>query len=85
MFELLRFRRRSPEEMLVRARDYYAELSERRTTRHFSREPVSSELISLAVKAAGTAPSGAHRQPWRFVAVDDPAIKAQMRAAAEQE
>ena len=84
-FEPLRFTRRSPDEMLRRARELYAELDERRTTRHFSRDPVPRELISLAVQSAGTAPSGAHRQPWRFVAIDDPSLKAQIRAAAEQE
>ena len=84
-FEPLQFRRLPPDEMLRRARDYYAELDARRTTRHFSSEPVARELIELAVRSAGTAPSGAHRQPWHFVAVADPALKAAMRAAAEEE
>jgi nitroreductase len=85
IFEPLRFARLPAEEMLRRARDYYAELDARRTTRHFSTEPVPRELIELAVQAAGTAPSGAHRQPWRFVAVGDATLKAKMRAAAEAE
>jgi iodotyrosine deiodinase len=77
---------RHPEaEMLARAERFYAEMQRRRTTRHFSRDPVPRRLIELAMLTAGTAPSGAHRQPWRFVAVDDPALKAQMRAAAEEE
>jgi nitroreductase len=71
--------------MLARARSFYAEADERRTTRHFSSEPVPRELLELAIRTAGTAPSGAHRQPWRFVAVNDPAIKARMREAAEAE
>ena len=83
VFEPLQFTRFSPDEMLRRARRYYEALSLRRTTRHFSTEPVPRALIELAIRAAGTAPSGAHRQPWRFVAVDHPALKAQMRAAAE--
>lgn len=85
VFEPLRFIRRPQDEMLRRAQEFYVELAERRTTRHFSAEPVPSELIQLAVQAAGTAPSGAHRQPWRFIAVDDPELKAQMRHAAERE
>jgi len=71
--------------MLQRGQAYYAEMDSRRTTRHFSTEKVPRELIELAIRTAGTAPSGAHRQPWRFVAVDDPALKAKMRAAAEAE
>lgn len=78
--------RRYPEpEMLARAQAFYAEMNRRRTTRQFSSEPVPQRLIELALLTAGTAPSGAHRQPWRFVAINDPAIKAQLRAAAEEE
>lgn len=78
--------RRLPEaEMLARAEAFHAEMERRRTTRHFSTEPVPRRLIELAMRTAGTAPSGAHRQPWRFVAIDDPALKARLRAAAEAE
>jgi nitroreductase len=84
-FEPLSFTRLASPEMLERARSFYAELDRRRTTRHFSNEPVPRELIELAVRTAATAPSGAHRQPWRFVAVDDPVLKARMREAAEVE
>jgi nitroreductase len=84
-FEPLRHLRLPPEEMLARARYFCAEADRRRTTRHFSREPVPRELVELAVRTAGTAPSGAHRQPWRFVAISDPALKARMREAAEAE
>src|SRR5262249_49917493 len=84
-FEPLRFTRLRPDEMLARARAYHAELDARRTTRHFSTEPVACELIELAIRSAATAPSGAHRQPWTFVAVDDPDLKARLREAAEKE
>jgi hypothetical protein len=60
-------------------------MNRRRTTRHFSAEPVPRELIALAIHTAGTAPSGAHQQPWTFVAVSDPALKAEIRRAAEEE
>ncbi len=79
------YHRHPPAEMLARAEDFYAEMNRRRTTRHFSSEPVPRRLIELAMLTAGTAPSGAHRQPWRFVAIDDAAIKAQLRSAAEAE
>src|SRR5712692_1733895 len=84
-FEALAFNRLSPEEMLRRAREYSQELARRRTTRQFSREPVPRELIELSIQSAGTAPSGAHRQPWLFVAIDDPELKRQIREKAEEE
>ena len=77
---------RLPEaEMADRAEAFCATMKLRRTTRHFSSEPVPRRLIELAMLTAGTAPSGAHRQPWRFVAIDDPALKSQLREAAEAE
>jgi len=78
--------RRYPEaEMLERAEHFYREMNRRRTTRHFSTEPVPRRLIELAMLTAGTAPSGAHRQPWRFVAISDAELKARLREAAEVE
>ncbi|MBC7893837.1 MAG: nitroreductase family protein [Cytophagaceae bacterium] len=71
--------------ILSRARDFYTELDRRRTTRHFSTDPVPREAIEFAIRTAGTAPSGAHQQPWTFVAIADPTIKARIRAAAERE
>lgn len=73
------------EEMLRRARDFYEEMDRRRSVRFFSPDPVPRELIELAIRAASTAPSGAHRQPWKFVAVSDPGIKREIRIAAEAE
>jgi iodotyrosine deiodinase len=57
----------------------------RRSVRDFSPEPVPREVLEDLVRAAGTAPSGAHRQPWRFVVVGDPVLKARIREAAERE
>jgi iodotyrosine deiodinase len=57
----------------------------RHTVRDFATTPVDSALIEQAVVVAGTAPSGANHQPWHFVAIADPALKAQIRAAAEEE
>lgn len=72
-------------EMHRRARSFYAEMDARRSVRHFSPDPVPRELIELAIRTASTAPSGAHRQPWRFVAVDEPELKKEIREAAEAE
>ncbi|CAN5806648.1 nitroreductase family protein [soil metagenome] len=71
--------------MLDRARSTYLEMHRRRTTRHFSTDAVPREAIELAIRTAGTAPSGAHQQPWTFVAVSDADVKGRMRAAAEEE
>ena len=60
-------------------------MSRRRTIRHFSTEPVPVAVIKDLVKAASTAPSGAHQQPWSFVAVSDQALKHRIRLAAEHE
>ena len=72
-------------EMLQRSRDFYQEMNTRRTLRMFSDKPVPRELIEHLLMTAGTAPSGAHKQPWTFCAVGDPQIKAQIREAAEKE
>jgi nitroreductase len=84
-FVPLAFERRGEREILARARAFYEELDARRTTRHFSTDPVPREAIELAILAAGTAPSGAHQQPWRFVAISDPEMKRRIREAAERE
>lgn len=76
---------RSQDEMRRRGREFLETMNERRSVRHFSSQPVSRELIELAVATASTAPSGAHRQPWKFVAIGDPQIKREIRIAAEAE
>lgn len=84
-FVSLAFTRWSLDESRSRALAFFGEMNRRRTTRHFSTEPVPRELIELAIRTAGTAPSGAHQQPWTFVAVSDPALKQRIREAAERE
>jgi len=84
-FIQLEFEELPADEMLSRARDFYKQMDTRRTTRHFSNREVPRELIELAIKTASTAPSGAHLQPWTFVAISNPEVKAQIREAAEAE
>jgi len=84
-FVPLEFVRYSDDEQLSRSRRFLDEMRTRRTVRHFSREPVPDELIENAVATAGTAPSGAHQQPWTFVVVSDPSVKRRIREAAEKE
>ncbi len=76
---------RSGAELLARARGMREELQCRRTVRHFSDRAVPSEVIAEAIRAAATAPSGANRQPWHFVAVGDADTKRRLREAAEVE
>jgi nitroreductase len=75
----------APDEAARRLRHDYEVMQSRRSVRHFSSDPVPASAIEDAIRVAGTAPSGAHRQPWYFVAVSDPAVKAQIRQAAEAE
>ena len=81
----MNFQEVSAAEMLERANEYFNRMNDRRTTRHFSSKEVSQDLIELAIKPAGTAPSGAHLQPWTFVAISDFEIKSKIREAAEKE
>ncbi|HKP04591.1 MAG TPA: nitroreductase family protein [Chthoniobacterales bacterium] len=76
---------RSDEELLRRAREFYEAMDRRRTIREYSDRPVPREVIEYCLRAAGTAPSGANLQPWHFVAVSDPALKREIRVAAERE
>ena len=73
------------EVMRASAREFCHHLRSRRTVRQFAPTPVPREVIEDIVAAAATAPSGAHKQPWQFCVVSDPAIKQQIRAAAEKE
>jgi iodotyrosine deiodinase len=74
----------SAPEMVARSRAYAAELARRRTVRQFSDRPVPREVIDACVVAAGTAPSGAHQQPWHFVVISDPDVKRAIRESAEE-
>ncbi len=71
--------------MRARAIEFHAEMGRRRSVRMLSDEAVPQALIELAVATAATAPSGAHQQPWQFVATCDAGLKGQIRAAAEAE
>ena len=73
------------EEMCERARRFADELHRRRTVRDYDSRPVAREVIENCIRAACSAPSGANQQPWRFVAVSNPAIKKAIREAAEAE
>lgn len=70
---------------LAQSKEFYEFMDLRRSVRDFSEEEVSKEIIETLIRTASTAPSGAHKQPWTFVAVSNPKIKQQIRIAAEKE
>ncbi len=84
-FMPLAFTRLRADEQLARAESFYALMNQRRTVRDFAAEDVPLALIERAIQTAGTAPSGANMQPWRFVVVRDADIKRRIRVAAEEE
>jgi len=73
------------EEMSSRAKEYYAHVKTRHSVREFASTAVPREIIEIAIRAAGTAPSGANHQPWHFVCISDPVKKREIRLAAEAE
>lgn len=75
----------SDEEIGVRAARFHARMACRRTVRDFSDRPVSREVIEHCLLTAGSAPNGANLQPWHFVTVNNPALKHEIRVAAEAE
>ena len=79
------FVHREPEDLVERARAFADVLSRRRTVRDYSDRPVPRAVIEHAVRAAGSAPSGANQQPWHFVAIANPDLKRRIRQAAEAE
>ena len=73
------------QEGLARGHEFHQLMEGRRSVRMFSDEPVPKEVIETAVLTANTSPSGAHQQPWTFVATNDPDVKHRIRVAAEIE
>ncbi|WP_289041868.1 nitroreductase family protein [uncultured Zobellia sp.] len=75
----------SPEELAKQSAAFYSLLDQRRSVREYAATPVPKEVIENLIKTASTAPSGAHKQPWTFCAVSNPALKTQIKEAAEAE
>lgn len=83
--QLACYREYPEEEMRRRATSFRSDMQRRRSVRNFSSRAVRREVIEECVLTAGSAPSGANMQPWSFVVVSDPAVKRQIREAAEKE
>lgn len=84
-FQPLEFQRLEPAAMQAAARAFRESIVRRRSVRHFSSEPIPPGILEDCLLAAGSAPSGAHLQPWHFAVVTDPELKARIREAAEEE
>jgi nitroreductase len=78
-------KRYPPAEMLARSNNFFRWLDKRRSVRSIGNEPVAEQVIENVIRAASTAPSGAHKQPWTFCVVANQDLKRQIREAAEQE
>ena len=84
LIPLADYRQLPENEMKTRAKAFYNEMRKRRSVRSFSEKPIPREVIEDCLLAAGTSPSGANMQPWHFVVVEEPAVKREIREAAEQ-
>ena len=84
-FEVLKFNELSISEMQSRAQSFLARMSTRRTVRSFSDRSVPKEIIEQALATAGSAPSGANRQPWHFAVAGTNEVKRRIRIGAEEE
>jgi iodotyrosine deiodinase len=73
------------DELSKRATSFYESMKTRRSVRHFSSRPIPKSVIETIIKTAASAPSGANKQPWTFVAIANPELKSKIREAAEKE
>jgi len=80
----LEFQELAPEVMIAQAESFCAKMQARRSVRDFSDRPVPMRVINQAILAAGSAPSGANKQPWHFAVTTDPEVKLAIRQAGER-
>ena len=84
-FERYSFKKKSPQDMITQSNELMREMLNRRSIRDFSSEEIPEVVIKNVLKTAMAAPSGANKQPWKFVVVKDENIKKKIRIAAEKE
>ena len=75
----------SSQELIKKSNKYFKEINKRRSVRDFSNRDVPKEVIENIIKTAGSAPSGAHKQPWTFCVISDKKLKLEIRRLAEKE
>ena len=83
--EKLNFKKNSIKEIIIKSKNFYNIIKERRSVREFSKEKIDISIIKNAILSAGTAPNGANLQPWHFVIIKSEKIKKKIRIAAEKE
>jgi len=81
----LQFKRLDENSMREQATSFRELLTTRRTVRDFSDQPIPQDVIRECLRTAGSAPSGANRQPWHFAVVNSTTIKQRIRKEAEAE
>lgn len=54
----------------------------RRSVRKYQDKPVEREKLMQCIESARLAPSAENVQPWRFIVVDDPALKVELSSQA---
>ena len=84
-FQKLDFNTYIESEMLNQSRLFLDQMKKRRTVRDFSDKPVPFEIVKNAIRVAASAPSGANKQPWHFIIIQDPAVKKKIRISSEKE
>jgi nitroreductase len=61
--------------------DFIDLVASRRSVRKYDPRPVEAEKIELCLEAARLAPSASNGQPWRFIVVDEPALREEVALA----
>lgn len=84
-FKKLNFKKMNQRDMIQKSKDFLLETSKRRSVREFSNKKFPVSIVKNAIKVALTAPSGANKQPWHFVLVENEKVKKKIRVAAEKE
>ena len=84
-FERYSFKKKKSDDMITQSNELMREMLNRRSIRDFSSEEIPEMVIQNVLKTAMAAPSGANKQPWKFVVVKEEKIKKKIRIAAEKE
>ncbi len=58
--------------------DFYEAVRTRRSVRSYKPNPIPKEVLNRVLEAVRIAPSGGNRQPWKFIIVQNEALKQKM-------